>query len=722
MSIEQEQILEFLSSGATRPLKLRELAQKMDIPEEKYGSFRRTIRSMLRDGLVVKIKRGKIGLPDKANLVVGRLVSSRNGYGFVVPEDGSEDVYISGENVGNAFHGDKVIVTIFSRRRGPAREGSIIKILKRAKQSLVGIYHKGKFFEYVEPDDRKISKDIYIAPENSKGALNRQKVVVSLLDEVDVHMGPEGKITEVLGYPDEPGMDILTLIKEFGLPLSFPDEVEEELYDLPQKVEKQELQRRLDLRNRNCFTIDPVDAKDHDDAVSLEIKPNGNYLLGVHIADVSFYAKEDSALDREALKRGTSVYLVDRVIPMLPEKLSNNICSLKPNRIRLTFSIIIELTPQGERAGYQIKESVIKSKAKLNYDEVQKFFDTGDASKNIKGLENDLLEMRKLSRKLLEKRLARGSLDFDLPEAHVVLGKDGRVLDILKVARLESHRLIEEFMLLANRTVAEHVIRLAMPFLYRIHEEPDQDRMEAFSDFVATLGYSFVVSGKVRPKKIQRFLKSLEGKPEEALINEILLRSLKKACYGPENIGHFGLAFSHYTHFTSPIRRYPDLLVHRLLKELQEGKYTFQRQSKLLRRLPKIGEITSERERLADEAERESIKIKQIEFLQDKLGEEYEGLISGVVPFGFFVRLEALLAEGLVRVSSLDDDYYLFDERGKRWVGRRTRRVYKLGDRIKVQVIRVDKEQKEIDFVLAERSVRTPRRGGKNKKRKLKRK
>ena len=722
MSVEQEQILEFLSTQASQPLKLRELAKKMEIPEEEYGSFRRTIRSMLRDGLVVKIKRGKIGLPDKANLVVGRLVSSRNGYGFVVPEDGSEDVYISGGNVGNAFHGDKVVVTIFSRRRGPAREGSIIKILKRAKQSLVGTYHKGKFFEYVEPDDRKISKDIYIAPENSKGALNRQKVVVSLLDEVDVNMGPEGKITEVLGYPDEPGMDILTLIKEFGLPLSFPDEVEEELYDLPQKVEKQELQRRLDLRNRNCFTIDPVDAKDHDDAVSLEIKPNGNYLLGVHIADVSFYAKEDSVLDREALKRGTSVYLVDRVIPMLPEKLSNNVCSLKPNRIRLTFSIIIELTPQGERAGYQIKESVIKSKAKLNYDEVQKFFDTGDASKNIKGLENDLLEMRKLSRKLLEKRLARGSLDFDLPEAHVVLGKDGRVLDILEVARLESHRLIEEFMLLANRTVAEHVIRLAMPFLYRIHEEPDQDRMEAFSDFVATLGYSFVVSGKIRPKKIQRFLKSLEGKPEEALINEILLRSLKKACYGPENIGHFGLAFSHYTHFTSPIRRYPDLLVHRLLKELQEGKYTFQRQSKLLRRLPKIGEITSERERLADEAERESIKIKQIEFMQDKLGEEYDGLISGVVPFGFFVRLEDLLAEGLVRVSSLDDDYYLFDERRKRWVGRRTRRVYKLGDRIKVQVIRVDKEQKEIDFVLAERSVRTPRRGRKNKKRKLKRK
>jgi len=722
MNIDQEKILEFLSGEADRPLKLREIARKMEIPDEGYGSFRRKIRSMLRDGLIVKIKRGKIGLPAKANLVVGRLVSGRNGYGFVVPEDKSEDIYIRGENMASAFHGDKVVVRILRTRRGPAREGSVIKILKRAKQTLVGTYHKGKFFDYVEPDDRKIPKDIYIASDNSKGASNGQKVVVSLLEWADVNMGSEGKVIEVLGYPDEPGMDILTLIKEFGLPLSFPEEVEEELDDLPERVEKKEFQGRLDLRHKNCFTIDPVDAKDHDDAVSLEIKPNGNYLLGVHIADVSFYVKENSALDMEALKRGTSVYLVDRVIPMLPERLSNNICSLKPNRIRLTFSVIMELTPQGERVGYQIKESVIKSKAKLNYDEVQKFFDGGHASKNIKGLESDLEKMRKLSRKLLEKRLARGSLDFDLPEAHVVLAKDGRVQDIFEVARLESHRLIEEFMLIANRTVAEHVIRLSVPFLFRVHEEPDRDKMEAFSDFVSTLGYSFKVSGKIRPKKIQRFLKSLEGKPEESLINEILLRSLKKACYDPENIGHFGLAFSHYTHFTSPIRRYPDLLVHRLLKELQEGEYTFKRQSMLVRRLPKIGEITSERERSAEEAERESIKIKQIEFLQDKLGEEYEGLISGMVPFGFFVRLKSLLAEGLVRVSSLDDDYYLFDERAKRWVGRRTKKIYKLGDQIKVQVVRVDKEQKEVDFVLAGRGHGTSFRTRKKRRPKSRRK
>jgi ribonuclease R len=703
MKIDQERILRFLSGGQQKPLKLRELAKKMDIPEDEYGSFRRIVRSMLRDGLLVKAKRGRIGLPAKTNAVVGRLVSGKSGYGFVVPEDGGEDVYIRDENMGYAFHGDKVLVTILGRRRGPAREGTITKILKRAKQLLVGTFHRGKFGYFVTPDDRKIPRDIYVAPENSKDAKDGQKVTVSLTDWPEVHTGPEGKIIEVLGYPDDPGMDILCLIREFGLPLGFPEEVEKEAEILAPKIKAEELQARLDLRHQNCFTIDPADAKDHDDAVSLEIKPNGNWLLGVHIADVSHYVKENSALDEEALKRGNSVYLVDRVIPMLPEKLSNEICSLKSNRVRLTYSVIMEIDQEGKRVGYRIKESVIKSKAKLNYDEVQEFFNGGSPSKRIQGLENDLLEMRKLSRKLLEKRLAKGSLDFDLPEARVVLGADGRVLDILQVARLESHRLIEEFMLLANQTVAEHVTRISVPFLYRIHEEPDQDKMEAFSDFVTTLGYSVSFSERVSPKKIQKFLKSLEGKPEEGLINEVLLRSLKKACYSPENIGHFGLAFSHYTHFTSPIRRYPDLIVHRLLKELESRRYNTKRQTQMLGRLPKIGQITSERERLAEEAERESVKIKQVEYMQDKLGEEYGGLISGVVPFGFFVRLDDSLAEGLVRVTSLEDDYYIFDEKGRRWVGRRNKKVYKLGDRVKVQVVRVDRVQKEIDFVLAGR-------------------
>jgi len=721
MNADQEKILEFVSREAYRPLKLRELAKAMRIPEEEYGGFRRMVRSMLRNGMLVKIKRGRLGLPGKLNLVVGNLVSAKNGYGFVVPEDKSEDVYIRAEDVGTALHGDRVVVRLYGRRRGPTREGTIIKILKRARTDLVGTYRQGKFFNFVEPDDRRIQRDIYIAPDNSKGTQDGQKVLVSLEEWIDPHLGPEGKIVEVLGYPDDPGMDILTLIKDHALPLGFPQEVEKEVEELPQRIGKKEWEKRVDFREKNCFTIDPTDAKDHDDAVSLERKANGNYLLGVHIADVSYYVKENSALDREALKRGNSIYLVDRVIPMLPEKLSNDLCSLKPNRNRSTLSCFLELDPEGELVEYQIVESLIRSKARLDYNEVQRFFDTGKSSGRLKGLEDDLLEMKKLSQKLLEKRIARGSLDFDLPEAKVILGKDGRIQEIFEVARLESHRLIEEFMLLANRTVARHVSRLSMPFLYRVHEEPDREKMEAFSDFVATLGYSFKVSGKIRPKKIQRFLESVEGNPEEELINEVLLRSLKKACYQPENIGHFGLAFGHYTHFTSPIRRYPDLLVHRILKEIENGEYSFERQSQLLHRLPKVGEITSERERLADEVERESIKIKQIEYMGDKLGEEYEGLISGVVPFGFFVRLDNLLAEGLVRISSLEDDYYLFDERHHRWMGRHNKKVFKLGDRVKVLVTRVDKEEKEIDFVLANNKLYPSFKRKKRNRRKYKR-
>ncbi len=722
MSVHQEKILQFLSSQPHKPLKLRELAKLMEIREADYGSFRRTVRSMLRDGLLVKIKRGRIGLPGKVNVVAGRLVSGRGGYGFVVPDDGTEDVYVRDENMGHAFHGDRVLVTILGRRRGPAREGTVTKILKRTKQDLVGTFHRSKFSDYVIPDDRKISREISVAPDDSKDARDGQKVVVSLSDWPDVHTGPEGKIVEVLGYPDDPGMDMLSLIKEFGFPMSFPEEAEEEADAVLAEVNKSDWESRLDLRHANCFTIDPADAKDHDDAVSLEVKPDGNYLLGVHIADVSHYVKENSALDREALKRGNSVYLVDRVIPMLPEQLSNNVCSLRPNRVRLTYSVIIEIDSEGKKVGYRIRESVIKSKAKLNYDQVQKFFDDGSADKRLEPLTSDLLEMRKLSRKLLQRRLVKGSLDFDLPEARVVLGKDGRVSDILQVARLESHRLIEEFMLLANQTVAEHVARISVPFLYRIHEEPDQDKMEAFSDFVSTLGYSFSIGGRIRPKKIQKFLKSLEGRPEESLVNEILLRSLKKACYSPENVGHFGLAFSHYTHFTSPIRRYSDLIVHRILKELESRRYTTKRQVQMLGRLPKIAEITSEREKLAEEAERESVKIKQVEFMQEKLGDQFEGLISGVVPFGFFVRLDGSLAEGLVRISSLGDDYYVFDEKGRRFIGRRSRKIHKLGDRVKVQVVRVDKEQKEIDFVLAGRDYCAPRvRKGKSFRRRQKR-
>lgn len=715
MPIDKTQILNFMAEKAYRPLKIRELAKGMKIPEEYYRAFRRTVRSMLQEGSIVKIRKNRLGLPEKLNLVVGKLTVNKSGFGFVQSEDGKEEVYINKDDVGTAWNGDKVVVRIYGRQTGKSREGTIIKILERANQIIVGTFKRGKNFFFVQPDNKRFTRDIYV-PEPGK-AEEGQKVVVSLEEWQDKYLNPEGKIKEILGYPDDPGVDILTLIREYQLPVEFPGEIEREAEKLSQRIPEFEYRTRVDFRDKICFTIDPWDAKDHDDAVSLEKLDSGNYLLGVHIADVSYYVKENSRLDKEALSRGNSVYLADRVIPMLPERLSNQICSLRPEEEKLTYSCLMEIDPKGKVIKYRIAKSLIQSRAKLNYDEVQAFFDTGKSNKNLSGLEQTLKEMLKLSQILHQKRIAKGSLDFDLPEAKVLMGKDGRVLDIFKQERLESHRLIEEFMLLANQCVAKYASYLKVPFLYRVHDQPDRERIENFAEFISTLGYELPLEKKdavMSPKRIQRFLKSAEGTPQEELINELLLRSLKKACYQPENIGHFGLAFSHYTHFTSPIRRYPDLLIHRLLKELEETKkYAPERKAYLQEKLPFIGKFTSDRERLADEVEQESIKLKQIEYLKDRLGEHFSGIIAGILPFGFFVRLDDLLAEGLVRLSSMEDDYYRYDEKNKRLVGRHSRKIYNLGERVKVQLIRVNKEEREIDFnLVSEKGV------GKQKKRK----
>ncbi len=715
MPIDKSRILNFMAEKAYRPLKIRELAKGMKIPEEYYRAFRRTVRAMLQEGSIVKIRKNRLGLPEKLNLVVGKLTLNKSGFGFVQSEDGKEEVYINKDDVGTAWNGDKVVVRIYGRQTGKSREGTIIKILERANQIVVGTFKRGKNFSFIQPDDKRFTRDIYVAEPGK--AEEGQKVVVSLEEWQDKYLNPEGKIKEILGYPDDPGVDILTLIREYQLPVEFPGEIEREAEKLSQRIPELEYRTRVDFRDKICFTIDPWDAKDHDDAVSLEKLDSGNYLLGVHIADVSYYVKENSRLDKEALSRGNSVYLADRVIPMLPERLSNQICSLRPGEEKLTYSCLMEIDPKGKVIKYRIAKSLIQSRAKLNYDEVQAFFDTGKSNKNLSGSEQTLKEMLKLSQILHQKRIAKGSLDFDLPEAKVLVGKDGRVLDIFKQERLESHRLIEEFMLLANQCVAKYASSLKVPFLYRVHDQPDREKIENFAEFISTLGYEFTLEKKdavMSPKRIQRFLNSAEGTPQEELINELLLRSLKKACYQPENIGHFGLAFSHYTHFTSPIRRYPDLLIHRLLKELEETKnYAPERRAYLQEKLPFIGKFTSDRERLADEVEQESIKLKQIEYLKDKLGEHFSGIISGILPFGFFVRLDDLLAEGLVRLSSMEDDYYRYDEKNKRLVGRHSRKIYNLGERVKVQLIRVNKEEREIDFNLV-----SEKGAGKQKKRK----
>lgn len=698
----RERILEYMGHEAYRPLKPKDIAKVLGISQIEYGSFRRTLRELAREGRIIKIKKGRYGVPVKLNLSVGRISMTSSGFGFVVQESGGPDIYVPASNTGVALHGDKVIARLLrkgSRKDSP--EGEIIRVIERSARSVVGTYHHGKHFGYVEPDDSRITRDIYVANEDSMDAIEGQKVVTLIEEWKSGHLNPEGRITEVLGFPNESGIDILSVIKSYDLPISFPADAVGEAERIPFQVPPEELERRSDFRNIVCFTIDPEDAKDFDDAVSLQINDRDNYLLGVHIADVSYYVREGSLLDQEALVRGTSVYLVDRVLPMLPERLSNEICSLKPDQDRLTMSVIAEIDQSGNVLGYEIVDSVIRSSARLTYEQVQSIIDKrGDElSSEIDGLRDCIIMMHQLSNVLTEKRVKRGAIDFDLPEAKVLLNENGIPIDIRPRKRLQSHRLIEEFMLIANEIVATHVYNLGLPFLYRVHDIPDLLKLKEFGEFVGSLGYTFNLKGQVKPSNIQRFLKQLEGQQEEWLINEFLLRSMKRALYTPDNIGHFGLACEFYTHFTSPIRRYPDLLVHRILREIASQRMTQERQEILKEKLPRVGEIASERERVADEAEWESVKIKQIQFMEDKLGDTYWGIISGVRSFGFFVELEDSLIEGLVHVSQLYDDYYIFDDRRHALIGEHTRKVYRMGDRIHVRVVKVDRNLKRVDFL-----------------------
>ncbi|MCI0532473.1 MAG: ribonuclease R [candidate division Zixibacteria bacterium] len=696
---DTNQILDFIKSPRYQPIKRRALAKKMGVKETSYPDFRMAIRDLMAQGSIIKLKGGRLGLPDKQKLVTGKLSVTRGGFGFVIPEEKGDDIFVGSGKMNGALHGDKVLVTILSTR-GKSPEGAVLKILERSRLKIIGTYREEAHASLVEPDSDRFPPRILISAKESKSARPGQKVVVEIFNGDKPDSPLTGRITEILGYPEDSGVDILSVIRRFDLPDKFPPEVKREAEKIPSEIPASELERREDFSGKVCFTIDPADAKDHDDAVSLEILPNGNYLLGVHIADVSQYVPEKAIIDNQAQARATSIYLVDRVIPMLPERLSNEICSLKPNQKRLTYSCMMELDLKGKMHRYEIKESFINSRAKLNYNEVQEFFDTGKSTPSVRGFESELTRMLELSKILLKEREKKGSLDFDLPEAKVVFDKEGKILDIFEAARLGSHRLIEEFMLLANKTVALHVARLSVPFVYRVHDRPDEEKMDNFREMVNRLGYQASLGHPVTPRALQTFLDRIQGRPEEELINEILLRSLKKAVYQVDNIGHFGLAFTHYTHFTSPIRRYPDLIVHRLLKELSRGKYSPQRYQELSQRLPVICKHSSERERQADEAERETLKVKQVEFLQDKAGEVYPGIVSGVMNFGFFVRLEKSLAEGLVRYSDMEDDYYHYDEENYQAVGKKHKRRIRLGDELKVRIVRVDLHKKQIDFML----------------------
>ncbi|MEW6052000.1 MAG: ribonuclease R [Candidatus Zixiibacteriota bacterium] len=713
MPLDDKTILRFIASSSDRPMKLKEMARALEIGVEEYPPFRKAVKRLIESGELVVLKRNRIGLAGQLNVAVGTISVSRGGTGFVAREGKEVDLLIPATGLGTAMDGDKVMVRLSGQVTG--RDAAVvIKVLERAPRKIVGLFRVGKMFSYVVPDNPRIHRDIYIHPERTLGAEEGVKVVARLVSWEDPYLNPEGEILEILGRPGDPGVDMLTVIRGFDLPESFPPDVLEEAERAAAEFHGIDITERLDLTRECIYTIDPENAKDHDDAVSVA-KSAGGYQLGVHIADVSHFVKEGTALDTEAFTRGNSVYLPGMVIPMLPEVLSNDVCSLKPDRKRLAHSIFIDYDAKGKMLSWRLADSVINSQAKLSYEEVQQFFDTRAVTPKIVPVAENLLLARELADLLSKRRFAEGSLDFDLPEAKIIMNEKGEVLELGHRVRLEAHRLIEEFMLAANRAVALEVFRNSQPFLYRVHDRPDLEKLEAFSYMVSRLGYKFAVSPTMRPGQFARFLKEIEGVPEEEFINELMLRSMQKAVYQQQNIGHFGLAFSHYTHFTSPIRRYPDLIVHRLLRKLRHGKYPPAFARRVGSVIDHVGTHCSETERTAEAAERQAIKVKQVAFMARHLGDEYSGIISGVTSYGFFVRLDNLGVEGMVRISAIDDDYYTYDETNYRIIGRRKKRTFRLGDAIRVGVMNVNTTRNEVDLfvvgagVAAKPGVTAPR-------------
>lgn len=701
MSI-RERIVELMESKKYRPMLKEELAVYFDIDKKDIKSFYKILESLEKEGLIIKTKNEKYALIDNDYLVVGTIEGNERGYGFLLPKDKTrEDIFIPAENMNGAMHGDRVVVNVIKRKElGKREEGEVIRILERSKKLIVGTFEDNRNFGFVVPDDPRIGYDIYIPKAYTLSAKTNQKVVVEITSYPEPRRNPEGRVVEILGYIDEKGTDILSIIRQYELPEEFPIKVQEAARAIEQEIDEEEIKRRVDLRHLNTFTIDGIDAKDIDDAVSIEMMPNGNYYLGVHIADVAHYVKERSVLDKEALERGNSVYLIDRVIPMLPKELSNGICSLNPNEDRLTLSVFMEIDKNGKVVNHKIVEGVINSKQRLIYDDVSDFLENDDeeAKEKLLKVADDLKLMEELCHILYERRRRRGSIDFEFPETKIILDEKGIPVEIKKEERRIANRIIEEFMLVCNETIAEEFFWAEIPFLYRVHDEPSEEKMESFSKLIHNFGYK-LKGQEIHPKELQRLIEEIKGTKEETLISTLMLRSLKKAMYSSEPGIHFGLAAKYYSHFTAPIRRYPDLVIHRIIKTYLKGKLNSKYIKSLEVRLPEIADHTSMTERRAEEAEREVEDMKKAQYMTRYIGEEFEGIISSLTHFGMFVQLENTI-EGLVRFSSMLDDYYYFDEEKYHIIGERTNRIYRLGDEVKVRVIDADVVRRNIDFEL----------------------
>ena len=699
----KENILEYMRQEAYKPMTIEELSTAFEINGKKAAPFYEEIDEMEREGHIIKTRKNKYGLPDKMNLIVGKLQGHSKGFGFVISEvAGTEDVYVSAENMNGAMNNDTVVVRVSTNvLPGKRIEGEIIRIINRANTQIVGTFEKSSNFGFVIPDDKRIYQDIFIPKESINGAIHGYKVVALIEKWPDKRRNPEGKIIEILGSSTTPGVDILSVIRKYNLPEVFPEEVENYAEGISEEIPEVEFRKRRDLRNLNIVTIDGEDAKDLDDAVSIEELGDGKYRLGVHIADVTHYVKEKSPLDKEAFIRATSVYLIDRVIPMLPKKLSNGLCSLNPKVDRLTLSCTMVIDKSGKVLEHDIFESIIKTKERMTYTDVTKILKDSDpeVSERYAYLLPEFKLMEQLCSILNKRRIDRGALDFEFEESMIILNEAGKPIDIRPRQREIANRIIEEFMLVCNETIAEHMYWANMPFVYRIHEEPNEEKLAAFGEFVHNLGYVLKYSKEMDPKVLQDLLAQLKGKKEETVVSTLMLRSLKQARYDPECSGHFGLAAKYYCHFTSPIRRYPDLAIHRIIKEFLLGKIDSKRQEKLRAFVVEASKQSSDMERRATEAERETDDLKKTEYMADRIGEEYIGIISSVTSFGIFIELENTI-EGLVHVSNMIDDYYIHDEKNHTLTGERLRKVYRLGDDVKIKVVKADIETRTIDFAI----------------------
>lgn len=701
----QSRVISCLREHPNQSYKPKELAKQLRLDDREMDELSLILHKLVSEGIIGK-KGKKFFI--RENQLAGTLSVNKNGEGFVTVEGFDDDFFVAPSRLKTAMNKDKVLIVPFKRKQpGKRKEAEVVKVIERARTRFVGTFEKSDDFAFVVPDDLKIRRDIYIPLEKIGAARNGQKVVVILEVWDDEYLNPQGAVIEVLGFPGEKGIDVLSVAKQHDLHFEFPVAVERECAKIADEIPEKEIKRRLDFRKGLTFTIDPFDAKDFDDAVSLEIMENGNYLLGVHIADVSYYVREATELDKEAFIRGTSTYLVDRVIPMLPEKLSNELCSLRPGEDKLTFSAFMELTPSGEVADYDIAESIIHSHHRFTYEEVQEIISGKRPGELDPMIVEKVILMHKVSKILTQKRMAIGSIDFDTPEAKFKLDDEGKPVECYRKDRLDSHRLVEEFMLLANQTVAKHVGlsnksngKAPHPFLYRIHDKPVQEKLENFINLLKVFGHQLQgAKGNVTPKQIQHVIEKVKGRKEDRLIEKVAIRSMAKAEYSEKNIGHFGLAFDFYSHFTSPIRRFPDLIVHRMLKEYDDG-MTQRRIEWWNDKLPGMAKHCSNREKIATEAERESIKIKQVEFMLQHIGNEYNGTISGVMGFGIFVEIAEYLIEGLIHIRDLKDDYYTYDEKNYRLLGDRKKKVFQLGDEVKIKVVSVNREKNEVDFML----------------------